>query len=96
GHDPRICWRGSGYEFTKIATHQHSDHLIYQAVLEQENATLYTAWWYDSGFHKTVNEWTWRWATLSQKERFYLVNVTAASEEELQTLIAKWLAVELP
>lgn len=96
GHDPRICWRGSGYEFGRIMTFQYNDYLLYQAVLEQENDTLYTAWWYDSGVHKTIREWEWRWATLSEQEQFYLVNVTAATQEELQELIADWLTVELP
>jgi exosortase N len=95
GHDPRICWQGSGYEFTKIDTLQIENFIIYQAVLEKEDDTLHTAWWYAGGAIKTVSEWEWRWATLRQQERFHLVNVTAATEEELYGLVASWLNTAL-
>lgn len=94
GHDPRICWQGSGYEFTQIDTRQKAGYTIYQAILQQVDDQLYTAWWYDSGSTKTVSEWKWRWASLRQQERFYLVNVTCGSEVELEQKLEEWLMSE--
>lgn len=91
GHDPRICWQGSGYEFTKIDTLHLLDYTIYQAILVKNSDTLYTAWWYDDGTTKTINEWHWRWATLYQKSQFRLLNVSTDNEENLRKLASTWL-----
>jgi len=32
-HDPRICWSGSGYEFTKVKTTEIDGQKIYTAIL---------------------------------------------------------------
>jgi len=91
GHDPRICWQGSGYEFTHIDTMTVAGYLVYRATLEKEADRLYTAWWYDGGTHKTISEWAWRWSTLWEQRPYRLVNVTAASAISLQLEVVRWL-----
>lgn len=85
-HDPRICWSGSGYEFTKITKTKIGEIDIYTAILTKENDELHTAWWFDNGEIKTIDEWQWRWTTLSGKSGFRLVNVTTNERADLLDL----------
>lgn len=91
GHDPRICWQGSGYTFTHIHTRTVAGHTIYQATLELADDRLHTAWWYDNGTLKTINEWQWRRATLLGDTPFRLVNVTTDDPARLDALVREWL-----
>lgn len=91
GHDPRICWQGSGYTFNRIHTRKIGTHTIYQALLELEDAPLYTAWWYDNGVTKTIDEWEWRTATLRGEAPFRLINVTASDAARLDSLVSVWI-----
>ncbi len=95
-HDPRICWRGSGYEFTQIKRTIISGQAVYTAVLKKEDTQLYTAWWFDNGQEKTIDEWDWRWSTLSGKGGFRLVNVATAEAWELELVVGRVLEVVLP
>ena len=84
-HDPRICWKGSGYEFKRVQRQTLAGLEVYTAVLEKGNDQLYTAWWYDNGLRQTVEEWDWRWAgLLGGKQGYRLVNVTCSSSEGLE------------
>ena len=94
-HDPRICWQGSGYEFTKIKKINIDGIELYNAVLTKEKDTLHTAWWFDNGETKTINEWDWRWTTISGKSGFKLVNVTTANEKDLPETVRKILGKTL-
>lgn len=85
-HDPRICWSGSGYDFTKITKTSLGDTDIYTALLTKGDDQLHTAWWFDNGDIQTIDEWQWRWTTLSGKSGFRLVNVTTAEREDLLDL----------
>jgi len=55
------------------------------AELLKDNDVLYTMWWFDSGKYKTGSQWDWRWKSISQKEDFYLINITAESLDTLHT-----------
>ena len=90
-HDPRICWQGSGYAFTHVDTLKLGKHTIYHANLEKDTDRLYTAWWYDSGPHKTIDEWSWRWATFYKKRQYRLVNITANDQASLLAEVGLWL-----
>jgi len=92
-HDPRICWSGSGYEFTKIKKIKIGATDIYTAILTKGNDELHTAWWFDNGEIKTIDEWQWRWTTLSGKSGFRLVNVTTAEQTDLLDLAEKIMDV---
>jgi len=90
-HDPRFCWQGSGYEFTKINKTAIGEKEIYTAVLTKGTDRLHTAWWFDNGDIKTINEWEWRWTTLSKKSGFRLVNVTTVERNDVLSWAEKML-----
>ncbi|PHN01763.1 exosortase N [Flavilitoribacter nigricans] len=95
-HDPRICWRGTGYEFTHIEKRAIGGELLYTAHLQKGNDRLYTAWWFDSGRERTVEEWHWRWTALSKGRKFRLVNVTALNPTELEREVLALRSIRLP
>lgn len=82
-HDPRICWRGSGYKFSSIQLETIAGRDCYTAVLKQGEEQLYTAWWYQSPEKQLILEWDWRWSNLIHGEEFHLINVTASTKQEL-------------
>jgi exosortase N len=82
-HQPTMCWKGSGYEFRKLATVNLDGQMIYTSSLEKANDKLYTAWWYDNGNLKTISQFTWRWDSFRSNRPWVLVNVTADSKPEL-------------
>ena len=86
-HDPRFCWQGSGYRFSKIRKEQLAGKDIYTAVLQKDSDELHTAWWYENGEEQTTNEWDWRWADLQGKKGFYLLNISSTGREELENLV---------
>lgn len=94
-HDPRICWQGSGYEFTKIKKTNIEGIELYKAILTKRTDTLHTAWWFDNGEMKTINEWDWRWTTISGKSGFKLINVTTANEEDLPRIVEEMMKYEI-
>jgi len=88
-HNPMICWRGSGYELRKVKTVEVGNQTVYSAVLEKGNEKLYTAWWYDNGNDRTIDQFDWRWNVLMGKSKYSLVNITAAEPSELEKEIRK-------
>ncbi|MBW8687455.1 exosortase N [Chitinophaga rhizophila] len=90
-HHPMICWKGSGYNFHKVQQQPVNEHTIYTALLQQEQAVLYTAWWYDNGLVITNSQLQWRWDVLFGAHPYSLVNVTAATEEQLQLAVREML-----
>jgi len=90
-HNPSICWRGSGYAFKRVRNAQRENAIMYMANLEKEGATLFTAWWYESGEYRTNNQFTWRWNSLVENRDYRLVNITASSQADLEVAIEKWM-----
>jgi exosortase N len=90
-HNPSICWRGSGYAFKRVHNAKRGNALLYMANLEKEGATLYTAWWYESGNHRTNNQFEWRWKSLKENRDYRLVNITASSMQDLEQAINNWM-----
>ena len=84
-----ICWRGSGYELRQVKTIEVGKQEVYSAVLEKENEKLYTAWWYDNGNDRTIDQFDWRWNVLMGKSKYSLVNITAAEPLVLEKEIRK-------
>ena len=90
-HDPRICWRGSGFEFKQIKKEKLDGLEFYTAIMEKGDDRLFTAWWYDNGQNKTVEEWTWRWnEVLGGGKGYYLINFTCSTKEELERAIKRY------
>ncbi len=94
-HDPRICWRGSGYEFTQIKSTFIYNQEVYTAILQKEDTQLYSAWWFDNGQKRTIDEWDWRWSTLSGNGDFRLVNIATAEEQKLSEVVREVLEKQL-
>lgn len=82
-HTPYICWRGSGYSFHQIERSKLGSMNTYWGKLENDHETLYTAWWYQRNDECTTDQLTWRWAMLKGGENYSVVNVTAATKEDL-------------
>lgn len=93
-HNPSICWRGSGYAFKEIREENKFNMVMYTAKLEKEGATLFTAWWYESGNHRTIHQWLWRWKSLRQNKQYSLINITSASLPALEHAVNKWITGE--
>lgn len=90
-HSPSICWVGSGYNFTSIEESTIYNQTIYTGLLKNKDDLLYTAWWFDSEFNKTINPFEWRLDGLKNNVEYRLINVTCSSEEDLMIELEKWL-----
>ncbi|WP_207431271.1 exosortase N [Sabulibacter ruber] len=90
-HHPMICWEGSGYLFKNIAPGMVAGNLVYTGTLTKGKDLLFTAWWMDNGQHQTIEQTDWRWRMAKGEPAFHLVNVTAASEEELHRQVQQLL-----
>jgi exosortase N len=86
-HNPTVCWKGSGYEFRDIHVQPVLGREIYMARLENEDETLYTAWWFGNGHQTTVGQWDWRLDMLKGGHGYAVINVTTSSEEEMQEVL---------
>jgi len=89
-HHPVFCWTGSGYTFTKIKLQAKQTFRYYTAQLENEKDLLFTAWWYDNGYTYTTEQWQWRWEMLKGKHPYALINITTATEAELEKEIKRF------
>ncbi|RFZ85743.1 exosortase N [Mucilaginibacter terrenus] len=94
-HDPMICWVGSGYTFTNIRQEMVGNTRIYLATLQKGTDRLYSAWWFDNGSIKTVDQFAWRWTAAKSGSRFYLVNVSASSPQALRERVGELLSKNL-
>jgi len=83
-HDPMICWRGSGYEFQMIEKLRYNGRPIMFGILKKGNDLLYSAWWFDDGKVKTIDQWDWRYRAATQTHPFYLINITTQNPENLK------------
>lgn len=82
-HHPMICWKGSGYLFKQMQLETIGGQQVYTALLENGKEQLYTSWWYDNGFERTVEQVTWRRKMLVGGKPFSVVNVTAGNKQQL-------------
>jgi len=90
-HNPSICWRGSGYKFTRINERKGAAINYYSATLEKENQELYTAWWYECGDMRTNQQLAWRWKNFLTGNSCKLVNITSDTPEGLKQAMDEWL-----
>ncbi len=86
-HSPLICWRGSGYNFTQVAKQKIHGMEVYTGILQKGKERIYTAWWFDNGTHRTIDQWEWRWQMLRGEKNFNLVNVNVSRKEELTSVV---------
>ncbi|MEM1320317.1 MAG: exosortase N [Bacteroidota bacterium] len=88
-HDPRICWRGSGYDFARVEKVRLAGGEVYKGELVKGEERIYSAWWYDDGEAQTVEEWDWRWNSWWRGRSYYLINVNTAEESCLEELVVR-------
>lgn len=86
-HTPLMCWKGSGYEFSGVATTTVARITIYKGTLVKDGKSLHTAWWYSNGQIQTISQLDWRMRMLKGEPKFCLVNVTAEDEQTLMKSI---------
>ena len=89
-HDPRFCWRGSGYQLQQIQMTDINSRVIYSGILEKGENRIYTAWWYQDGRRSTPSEWTWRTESLFNSKSYTLLNFNSDSKEILMEEIEQY------
>lgn len=91
-HTPLLCWKGSGYSFSKIQKEHVLGHEIYMGQLVKDDQVLYTAWWYDNASVQTIDQFDWRLRMLRGEKNFALVNITshdvATLKENIEVVLA--------
>lgn len=86
-HAPNICWKGSGYAFSKECLKTIDNLEVITAQLKKGEDILYTAWWYDNGSQQTANQLEWRWNALKGKGNYQLFNVTVEDPDLLEKYV---------
>lgn len=82
-HHPMICWKGSGYLFRQVQQEIIGGQKVYTALLQNGKEALYTAWWYDNGFERTIEQLNWRYKMLKGDRAYSVVNVTTGTKQQL-------------
>ena len=91
-HPPSMCWQGAGFQLENISSVTVNGYNILSAVLKRDKLLQYTAWWYDNGTNKTINQWEWRFA---KGEPYRIVNITTKNKSELDRLCKIYLKKNL-
>lgn len=82
-HNPMLCWSGSGYQFEKVTGEKIGSNTVFTARLTKDNDKLYSAWWFDNGVKRTVDQFEWRTDLLRGGNDYAIVNVTCATKDQL-------------
>jgi len=90
-HSPLICWRGSGYTFSQVAMQTIQGTQVYTGILQKGTDRIYSAWWFDNGSHRTIEQTDWRWRMMQGEKSFCLVNVNVNNQHELVTAVQQML-----
>ena len=90
-HSPMICWQGSGYTFQKIERIMIGKTSVYLGILQRESDQIHAIWWFESDNFATSDQIAWRYRALTEGSHFRLVNVNAASKEQVVVAAKKWL-----
>ncbi|MBO9732732.1 MAG: exosortase N [Chitinophaga sp.] len=94
-HQPMICWKGSGFEFSNAQERTIQGVKMYTATLQKGNDRLYTAWWYESSTCRSSSQLAWRWDALRNGSHYYLVNITVEKPALLEQKVRELLAARL-
>jgi len=90
GHDPKICWTGSGYVFSNIKKEKWNGVELYTGTLKKGKDKIYAAWWFDNGHMQTIDQLKWRWEGAKSKSPFYLININAATRQMLLNQVSRF------
>jgi exosortase N len=94
-HNPMVCWEGSGYTFRFIKKERCGSTEIYTGILEKGKDKIYSAWWFDNGKIRTIDQFNWRWRAARGEGNFYLVNANAKDAVTLKRITASLLSGNL-
>lgn len=86
-HAPNICWKGSGYAFSKECLKVIGNTTVISAQLQKGDDILHTVWWYDNGQHQTADQLEWRWNALKGAGNYQLLNVTVEDADLLEKYV---------
>lgn len=86
-HNPLFCWTGCGYLMKEFEEKKIKNHPIYFGKMYKGNDEIYTAWYYTDGNKITNSQWLWRWNALKDRKNYFLINISANSEIELNKII---------
>jgi exosortase N len=86
-HNPLFCWTGCGYLMKEFEERKIKTHTIYFGKMYKGKNEIYTAWYYTDGNKITNSQWQWRWNALNEKKNYYLINISANSENELNKVL---------
>lgn len=91
-HSPALCWRASGFDLVDFNEKQIVGFTVFAGTLKKNNTIQYTAWWYDNGTQKTIDQWKWRFG---KGEPYRIINITASQKNELEKLCTDFLKKKL-
>lgn len=91
-HPPTMCWQGSGFRLEEINEKNYNGFNILCATLKRDTIVQYTAWWYDNGSDKTIEQWRWRF---SHGEPYRIINITTKTRPALEALCKSYLNQKL-
>ncbi len=83
GHNPMICWRGSGYKVINESVIEIDNKQVYFVKLNHKGSVLFATWWFDNGISKEIKQLNWRLRTLKGEGHYRIINVVSNSEEKL-------------
>ena len=86
-HDPQVCWKGSGYQFSEVKIDSIHGKSVFSGILKKGEDQLFTAWWFQNATTQTPHEWNWRLNALKGQGNFYMINVNATN----RAMLEKWV-----
>lgn len=88
-HNPLFCWTGSGYTMKSFDERMLKNHIIYYGKMVKDNHELFTSWYYTDGKEITNSQWRWRYKSLNENKKYYLINVSAENENSLNAILCE-------
>ena len=94
-HSPLVCWSGSGFGFKNYQAEMIGGTEVYCGIIERGKERIHSAWWFDNGRKKTISQFEWRVDAIVSGDKYCLVNVNAATKEELIEQTAGLLRINI-
>lgn len=82
-HDPKYCWKGSGYEMRAIQKKSEDGHEYYWSKLIKDQDEIYSAWWWTDGNEVITEDLKWRINSIISKNAYFLINVNTDDPKKL-------------
>jgi exosortase N len=76
-HKPLICWTGNGYKVIKSDEIFYKNHKVWYIIMEKNNTTYQSYWWYECGNKKYTSFVEVMWMKLLYNQPIRLINETS-------------------